>query len=86
MAPITVHIKCANEGKFSVQVDDAGTVLDLKRAIEENNGVAVSDQRLIFAGRVLADDGSIASYSTCSPGRVRNMPGSKPRLALRLRL
>lgn len=38
------------------------TVLDLKKAIQEKSGVGYKEQRLIFKGKLLADENPLSSY------------------------
>lgn len=43
-------------------------VLEAKQAIEKKFGYAVEQQKLIFAGRILQDDNTIASYDIPETG------------------
>jgi len=45
-----------------VQIAPASTVLDLKQLCTEKTQLAAESQRLIFKGRILKDEQTIASY------------------------
>ena len=45
-------------------------VADLKRAIEEKEGVPIEQQRLIFAGRQIDDSLPLAHYARCAACRA----------------
>lgn len=47
--------------KFTVTVDVNGTVADLKAVVAEHSKVPVTDQRLIYKGKVLKDDKQLKS-------------------------
>lgn len=55
MSTVPVHIKTASGTKYTVQLDLAGTVGDLRKAVEEASQVPADQQRLIFKGKVLRD-------------------------------
>ncbi|EWM24518.1 ubiquitin family expressed [Nannochloropsis gaditana] len=63
MAPITVHIKCANAKKYSVSVEQDKRVSDLKFAIEAMSDIPATHQRLIHKGKVLKDEEGLATYT-----------------------
>ncbi|GBG59692.1 hypothetical protein CBR_g54797 [Chara braunii] len=59
---VTVHVKCSNGAKFTVDVDLNSTVKDLKTDLAGKSEIPVEQQRLIYKGRVLKDDNSLSSY------------------------
>lgn len=60
----TIRVKQLNsESASPVQLSSTSSVPDLKSSIHEKLGVAVDRQRLIFRGRVLKNDESLASCS-----------------------
>ncbi|CAM9140758.1 unnamed protein product [Discosporangium mesarthrocarpum] len=63
MSEITVNVRCSNGEKFSSQVDPAKTVLEFKQSIAEKAAVTPELQRLIFKGRVMKDEQTLASYT-----------------------
>ncbi|KAJ3417107.1 hypothetical protein HDV05_006966 [Chytridiales sp. JEL 0842] len=67
MSTISVNIKCSTEDKFSVSIETTKTVLELKEAIAkhlETTSIPTppANQRLIYAGRVLKDEETVAIY------------------------
>ncbi|MQM04771.1 hypothetical protein Taro_037575 [Colocasia esculenta] len=61
-APVTVHIRCSNGTKFSVQVALASTVGAFKAIVVEKAEVPAEQQRLIYKGRILKDEQTLESY------------------------
>ncbi|KAH7315000.1 hypothetical protein KP509_21G029800 [Ceratopteris richardii] len=59
---VTVHIRCTNGSKFSVQVSLDTTIAAFKPLLVEGSGVAADQQRLIYKGRILKDESTLASY------------------------
>ena len=61
------HVLAAENGlwgqAFYVDVEDSTTIDDVKHKIFLWTGVRITSQRLIFAGRVLADDKTLAFYN-----------------------
>jgi len=50
------------EGKsFTLEVEPNDTIADVKRKIEQAQGISPQEQRLIFASKLLEDDGTIAT-------------------------
>ena len=58
----TVHIRSSNGSKFSVQTDLESTVGSFKAVIAEKSDVPAEQQRLIYKGRILKDEQTLASY------------------------
>ena len=60
---VTLTIKLEGATEFSVTVASTeATVLELKQACVEGSGIPAAEQRLIFKGRVLKDEQTLASY------------------------
>jgi ubiquilin len=59
-------IKGAGNRVFTVEVDDSGTVLDLKKAIQESQTDITGNVRLIYSGKLLADAQTLSSYGIAS--------------------
>lgn len=59
---VTVHIRCSNGSKFSVQTTLDGTVGVFKAVLAGNCDVPPDQQRLIYKGRILKDDQTLESY------------------------
>lgn len=45
-----------------IEVEPSDKILQLKEKLEEQDGIPVAQQRLIFQGKQLNDDKTIASY------------------------
>lgn len=58
----TIHIRCSNGSKFSVQAGLDSTVGSFKAVLAEKCDVPAEQQRLIYKGRILKDDQTLASY------------------------
>jgi len=57
-----IFVKTLNGTTLTIEVDKTDTVTMIKKQIEERAGLAADDQRLIFAGKQLADDTVISEY------------------------
>ena len=63
MAPIKLTVKTLDSANHSVEdVDDEGTIKDLKEKLAPQVGIEANLQRLIYCGRVLQDDKKIKEY------------------------
>uniref|UniRef100_A0A804R4M4 Ubiquitin domain-containing protein DSK2b n=1 Tax=Zea mays TaxID=4577 RepID=A0A804R4M4_MAIZE len=58
----TLHIRCANGSKFTVQTDLGATVGAFKEVLSGSCGVPAPQQRLIYKGRILKDEQTLDSY------------------------
>jgi hypothetical protein len=92
-AQATLHIRCTNGSKFAVRADLGTTVGAFKAIVAETCDVPAPQQRLIYKGRILKDDQTLASYGACFPLSspesalplvVRGFPLSSPESALPL--
>ncbi|KAK3153193.1 hypothetical protein QOZ80_2BG0169080 [Eleusine coracana subsp. coracana] len=61
-AMATVHIRCANGSKFTVQADLGATVGAFKEVVAGSCDVPAPQQRLIYKGRILKDEQTLESY------------------------
>ncbi|RLN18136.1 ubiquitin domain-containing protein DSK2a-like [Panicum miliaceum] len=77
-AQATLHIRCTNGSKFAVRADLGATVRAFKAIVAESCDVPAPQQRLIYKGRILKDEQTLASYddampvNVCVAGRSRN--------------
>jgi Ubiquitin family len=62
MAEQSVNVRCSNGEKFTVPLDTDATVQAFKESIAEEAQVPSESQRLIYKGRVLKDEQTLASY------------------------
>lgn len=58
----TVNIRCSNGTKFHVKTSLESTVVEFKGLLAQNCDVPAEQQRLIYKGRILKDDQTLASY------------------------
>jgi len=58
-----ISIKTIQQQQFEVEVPEAATVLDVKKKIEETRKDNVAWQKLIFAGKILADETLMSSLN-----------------------
>ncbi|OAY65448.1 Ubiquitin domain-containing protein DSK2b [Ananas comosus] len=77
-AAVTVHIRCSNGSKFSVQVDLEATVGAFKAVVAGSCDVPAEQQRLIYKGRILKDDQTLASYGVESDHTIHLVRGAAP--------
>jgi hypothetical protein len=60
---ITLYVKDLNGRTFGVDIRTTATVLALKGEISKHRAFCPEDQRIIFAGTLLADDATLQSYN-----------------------
>ncbi|CDH60928.1 uv excision repair protein rad23 [Lichtheimia corymbifera JMRC:FSU:9682] len=56
-------VKTLQQKQFKLDVEGSDTILSVKQKIEESQGHAVSQQKLIFSGKILADDKKVEEYN-----------------------
>ncbi|XP_008812218.1 ubiquitin domain-containing protein DSK2a-like isoform X2 [Phoenix dactylifera] len=71
----TVHIRSSNGSKFSVQTDLESTVGSFKVVLAEKCDVPPEQQRLIYKGRILKDEQTLASYGVESDHTIHLVRG-----------
>ena len=59
---VTVHVRCSNGSKFSVQISLESTVRAFKAVLSQNCDIPAEQQRLIYKGRILKEDQTLESY------------------------
>ncbi|XP_010918242.1 ubiquitin domain-containing protein DSK2b isoform X2 [Elaeis guineensis] len=74
----TVHIRCSNGSKFSVQTSLGSTVEAFKAVVAGSCDVPAEQQRLIYKGRILKDDQTLASYGLESDHTIHLVRGAAP--------
>ncbi|CAG8522635.1 11512_t:CDS:2 [Acaulospora morrowiae] len=74
-----ITIKTLQQKQFQLDVDPEDKVLAVKQKIEQSHEHAVSRQKLIFEGKILADDKSLSEYEISEKGfLVLMVSNSKP--------
>lgn len=63
---VQLHVKTTSGSKFSFEVALEATVAQCKAALEAPTDVPAALQRLIYKGKVLKDDQTLASYGACA--------------------
>ncbi|KAG8975532.1 hypothetical protein FRC05_005601 [Tulasnella sp. 425] len=56
---LTVTIKTLQQKQFKVDVEPSDTVAQLKEKIEAINGAPVANQKLVYSGKILADEKTV---------------------------
>lgn len=62
MSEITITVKLSSETKHQVTLSTSSTILSLKEKVTELSSIPVTQQRLIFSGKVLKDDQTVEFY------------------------
>ncbi|XP_042066341.1 ubiquitin domain-containing protein DSK2b-like [Salvia splendens] len=78
---VNVNIRCSNGSKFSVKTTLELTVAEFKGVLAHNCDVPAEQQRLIYKGRILKDDQTLASYGLQADHTIHMVRGSAPAAA-----
>ncbi|KAJ6800607.1 ubiquitin domain-containing protein DSK2b-like [Iris pallida] len=78
---VTVHIRCSNGTKFSVEADPESAVGAFKAQLAGACDVPADQQRLIYKGRILKDEQTLASYGVESDHTIHLVRGAPPATA-----
>lgn len=78
-----LKIKASNGSTTEVEFESSSetTVAELKAAIETKLEIPASQQRLIFKGKILKDEGTLESYNIVSGESVHLVKGAAPAAA-----
>jgi len=74
----TLHIRCANGSKFTVQTDLGATVGGFKEVVAGSCDVPAPQQRLIYKGRILKDEQTLESYGVETDHTIHLVRGVAP--------
>ena len=77
-AMVSLNIKCSTGNKLTVTVELEKTVGELKEQLQADVGVPPAQMRLIYAGRVLKDHQTLASYNIEDGHTVHLVQGVAP--------
>jgi len=67
-----IKIRALTGKEFELTVNPEETILKLKERIEEKEGIAPPQQRLIFSGKAMADTNTLNTYQI-KPGALVHM-------------
>ncbi|PAN51746.1 hypothetical protein PAHAL_9G617600 [Panicum hallii] len=77
-AQATLHIRCTNGSKFAVRADLGATVGAFKAIVAGSCDVPAPQQRLIYKGRILKDEQTLASYGLETDHTIHMVRGAAP--------
>ncbi|XBH87551.1 hypothetical protein VPH35_074978 [Triticum aestivum] len=77
-AQATLHIRGTSGNKFAVRADLGATVGELKAVVAGSCDVPAPQQRLIYKGRILKDDQTLASYGVEADHTIHMVRGAAP--------
>ncbi|XP_052191789.1 ubiquitin domain-containing protein DSK2a-like isoform X2 [Diospyros lotus] len=75
---VALNIRCSNGSKFSVRTSLDATIEGFKAVIAQNCDVPADQQRLIYKGRILKDNQTLASYGLQAEHTVHMVRGFAP--------
>ncbi|KAL9231901.1 hypothetical protein vseg_007062 [Gypsophila vaccaria] len=75
---VSVNIRCSNGSKFAVRTTLESSVGNFKAIVAENSDVPAEQQRLIYKGRILKDDQTLASYGLQADHTIHMVRGFAP--------
>jgi Ubiquitin family len=65
-----ITIKTLTGRKQVFNFEDSDTVLDVKKQLQEKEGIQVDQIRLIYSGKQLSDDQTLKSYNITAGGTI----------------
>lgn len=74
--PITFTIKSSHDQKYTVSLPPTTPVIELKNKLAEMSEVPADRQRLIYSGRVMKDEETLATYKIQSGHTVHMVKGA----------
>ena len=76
-----ITIKTLTGRKQTFNFEETDTVSDVKKQLQEKEGIQVDQIRLIYSGKQLADDQTLKSYNIQAGGTIHVSPFVPPPLA-----
>ena len=65
-----ITIKTLTGRKQVYNFEDTETVMDVKKQLQEKEGIQVDQIRLIYSGKQLSDDQTLKSYNIAAGGTI----------------
>lgn len=65
-----ITIKTLTGRKQVFNFEDTDTVVDVKKQLQEKEGIQVDQIRLIYSGKQLSDDQTLKSYNIAAGGTI----------------
>jgi hypothetical protein len=59
---ITVTIKTIRAESYPIQINPSATIFELKEEASKSINIPANEQKLIFNGKITADDKTVESY------------------------
>lgn len=78
---ITINVKSSGDKKYEVSVETSALIADLKAIISTHADVPPERQRLIYSGKVLKDDATVALYKIQNGHAVHMVKLAAPKAA-----
>ncbi|XP_030461334.2 ubiquitin domain-containing protein DSK2a-like isoform X2 [Syzygium oleosum] len=75
---VAINVRCSNGSKIAVAASLGSTIGAFKSALARDCDVPADQQRLIYKGRILKDDQTLASYGLQADHTVHMVRGSPP--------
>ncbi|PIS53953.1 hypothetical protein CJI97_003651 [Candidozyma auris] len=76
---ITINVKSSGDKKFEVKVDTSSSIADLKTIISGEADVPPERQRLVYSGKVLKDEETVASYKIKDGHAIHMIKSAAPK-------
>lgn len=73
-----IFIKIVQGDGCMIDIQDTATILDIKKQIQNDMKVPVSQQTLVLVGKTLIDDKPLTFYPTIKDGTKLNLVIKKP--------
>lgn len=76
---LTINIKSSGDSKYEITIEPSNTIEDLKALISTKADVPPERQRLIYSGKILKDQETVASYKIQSGHTVHLVKSAPPK-------